>query len=74
MLVLMGGNIIADDEFKELRDQSIKRRIGMQLKLLIKKANSNAVTDPGTKIFKKFKAVSDSGVGSCIIIQLDSQI
>jgi hypothetical protein len=38
MLVLMGGNIIADDEFKELRDQSIKRRIGMQLKLLIKKA------------------------------------
>ena len=36
MLVLIGGNIIADDEFKELRDQSIKRIICMQLKLLIK--------------------------------------
>ena len=36
MLVLMGGNIIADDEFKEPRDQSIKRVICMQLKLLIK--------------------------------------
>ena len=36
MLVLVGGNIIANDEFKELRDQSIKRIICMQLKLLIR--------------------------------------
>ena len=36
MLVLVGGNIIANDEFKKLRDQSIKRIICMQLKLLIR--------------------------------------